>query len=294
MTRSQALVSIGMPVRNNASTIAECINSLRLQTHTDWELLLVDDGSGDESTEIARGFDDCRIKVCGDGRAMGIQARLNKAVREAKGDYFARMDADDIAYPERLERQLGYLQEHPRVSLVGTWVMVFGKGGEALGKRAGAESHEKITSTPYSGFPMAHPTFFGRIGYFRRHPYPVGAIRAEDQILLLQTFRRERFANVPEILLGYREESLSLPKILLGRYWFARNAARELRRRGKHVRAGEVMAEQIAKGIFDVLAVTSGLDYRLLRHRAQPVSQDEVQRWREVWSRACNPGNDQR
>lgn len=284
MSQQHTLVSIAMPVRNSASTLEVCVNSVLLQSHTDWELLLMDDGSKDESVEIALSYRDCRIRVVSDGQQRGIQARLNEAIRTAKGKYFARMDADDVAYPERLERQLQFLEQHPDVSLVGSWVMVFGRDGVALGKRARAVSHEQITASPYSGFPVAHPTFFGRVGFFERHPYPVGAVRAEDQILLLRTFRQERFANLPGILLGYREESLSPRKMLLGRYWFALNASRDLLKRGKRTRAGRVVAEQILKGMVDVLAVSSGLDYKLLRHRAMPASADEIRRWQQVWA----------
>ena len=98
-----------MPFRNAERTIAASIRSILRQSYMDWELILCDDGSEDESRALACSFHDPRIEVWGDGRSLQLGARLNECIGRARGEYFARMDADDIAYPLRLEKQLRFL-----------------------------------------------------------------------------------------------------------------------------------------------------------------------------------------
>src|SRR4051794_36827493 len=121
-TRTTPLVSIGMPVRNNEKTLGVAVRSIVRQTYPQWELLLINDGSTDGTLEVARGFCDERIRVIDEPESRGLPARLNQAVAAARGEYFARMDGDDLSYPERLERQVAYLQAHPEVDLVGAWM----------------------------------------------------------------------------------------------------------------------------------------------------------------------------
>src|SRR5262249_52814506 len=141
----------------------------------------------------------------------------NQAVGLARGRYFARMDADDIAYPSRVEKEVEFLNSHPEVDLVSTWMSVFRGDGTLLGLRRYPISHNEICARPWAGFPMAHPTCMGRIEWFRQNAYRTDALRMEDRELLLRTYAHSRFANLPEALLGYREDSLSLGKLLLAR-----------------------------------------------------------------------------
>lgn len=97
------------------------------------------------------------------------------------------------------------------------------------------------------------------------------------------SYRFSRFANVPEILLGYREERIHLKKILTGRWFFAKALAREFRRQRRPGLAVRAVAEQTLKAILDCVAVGSGLNYRLLRHRAWPISDSERRKWEYVW-----------
>jgi len=277
------LVSIGMPVRNCERTLAFAIRSILWQTYSNWELLLIDDGSSDATLRIARSFADVRIKIWADGTPRGLPDRLNQAIELAQGEYFARMDGDDVAYPERIERQVNYLQQHPDIDLVGAWVIVFGSDGTPLGKRVSPETYTAICARPFAGFPIAHPTYMGRLEWFRRYRYRNEAIRCEDQDLLLRSYRFSRFANVPEILLGYREEGIPLKKILTGRWFFAKALAREFRRQRRPGLAVRAVVEQALKAILDCVAVGSGLDYRLLRHRAWPITCAESQHWERVW-----------
>lgn len=286
------LVSIAMSVRNNAGTLAVAIQSLLDQSYQNWELLLIDDGSTDETVRIARGFVDERIKISADGRPLGLPRRLNQAIELSQGTFFARMDGDDVAYPRRLERQIAYLQRHPEVDLVGSWAVVFGAGGSVRSKRTDPEGHEAICARPIAGFPMIHPTFLGRAEFFHHYRYRPAAVRCEDQDLLLRSYRFSRFANVPEILLGYRLSKIDLKKFLLTRVFLSRALFREFRRQGRSSTAIRAVIEQGLKGCVDI--ATSSFNYKLLgrnfRYRMHPHSEADRREWVRVWASVNRAG----
>lgn len=277
------LVSIGMPVRNGQAALRIALRSLLEQSYRDWELLLLDDGSSDRTSHVALEFGDPRIKIYVDGKSRGLPARLNQAISLSKGKYFARMDGDDVSYPERIERQVNYLEAHPEIDLVGTWVLVFGLDGTPLGKRSGPQAHTAICAKPFAGFPIAHPTYVGRLEWFRRYGYNEALHKSQDQDLLLRSYRFSHFSNLPEILLGYREDKIYLKKILTGRWHFARVAAKEFCRRQQPGMAMRAVFEQWLKAVVDCLAVSSGLNYRILRRRAKAITDAERSEWEQVW-----------
>jgi glycosyltransferase involved in cell wall biosynthesis len=280
---SDPLITIALPVRNNERTLARAIRSILAQSLASWELLVLDDGSTDSSVSVARRFEDERITVLTDGLELGVASRLNQALSLARGTYYARMDGDDVAYPERFTRQLAYMRAHPEVDLVGARILVFGFGEVPLGQREFPEVHEDICRHPTAGFPMAQPTFLGRTEFFRRFGYQPSKVRSEDQDLLLRAYSSAHFANVPDILLGYNEEQLDLGKFLHGRMHLVRSLIAEFgQRQGRWDLVLSGLLGQVAKGSVDIVAVGTGLRYRLLRHRAQPLPDVERKRWRTV------------
>jgi glycosyltransferase involved in cell wall biosynthesis len=284
MESERPVVTISMPVHNNEGSVARAIRSILLQTCSNWELLIIDDGSRDRTLSLARSFDDRRIKVLSDGRRMGVVARLNQSIDLTHSEYFARLDGDDVAYPTRIDRQLKYLKDHPDVDLVGTQALVFGSDGRVLGARRVPERHEVICRRPIAGFPLVHPSFFGRTDFFRAFRYRPSATRGQDQDLLLRSFSEARFANVPEILIGYNEGRLLLRKLLRGRLHFSQSILMELGWRRHHWTPVAVgVAGQALKACVDIVAVTTGLNHRLLRHRARPVDRHESEEWMELW-----------
>ncbi len=278
------LVSIGMPAFNCEETLSVAIHSILNQTYDNWELLVMEDGSTDRTMELARSFSDPRIRVSTENSHRGLVPRLNQAVEMSRGEYFARMDADDVAYPERLERQVEYFQRHPEVDLLGCRMLMFRGNGVAFGCRPTPETHEEICRLPSNGIRIAHATLVGRTSWFRAHPYDPNTPRAEDQVLLLKSYSTSHFACLPEILYGCREDRLLLRKILVGRYGFASGALSEFFRRRKYCAAAGAVLKQLGKAPVDVFAVITGLNYRVLAHRARPLHQENLQRWSEVWS----------
>ncbi len=275
------LISIGMPVFNAEKTIRQAIRSILLQTFSDWELLIVDDGSTDGTVAAVREFCDERIRVIGNDTNRGIAARLNSAVALSRGEYFARMDGDDICYPRRLEGQLEYIQAHPEVDLTGAWMLVFGRQGQPVGKRARAAGRITDISLIRS-VPLSHPTFFGKRAWFAAHPYAEWPSHFQDQQLLLRTIKHSNIHVIPEILLGYREEQLTLAKQVRYRGSFFRNA-RPLARQLGWGGTALLLTGQAAKLLVDAVAITTGLYARLLRYRAAPISDVESQEWQAVW-----------
>lgn len=276
-----------MPVRNAASTVGAAVRSILRQSFRDWELILIDDGSTDDTLARLRRITDSRIRLLHDGQSLGLPRRLNEAIDQARAPFFARMDGDDVSYPRRLEAQLAYLESHPDADLAGGSLLVFGDGGRVLGTRRGPERHADIVKRPHAGFAMAHPTFFGRTAWFRTWRFEPAAGGACDQDLLLRAHATSRFGNVPDIVLGYREAAVVWQKIAGYRMKFARALARHYHVRNPY-RLSIGVSLIAAKLAVDAVAVSTGTEHRLLRHRARPAASHEVSEWAEVW-RQCEP-----
>lgn len=282
---SSPAVTIGMSVRNAETTVSRALTSLLNQTLDSWRLLVVDDGSTDRTpqivTAIARA--DSRVELIREQTSRGLPRRLNEILDRATGAYFARMDADDIAYPDRLERQLAFLDSNPAVDVVGSPMIVTRADGSAIGIRHAPPRHDDICARPHSGFPLFHPTWFGRLDWFRRFRYEPSAQRCEDQELLLRAYRSSRYANLTEPLLGYSEDRLAWRKLAIGRWNFMRFAAADSWRSGRRLQTIAICAEQASKGIVDALAIATHTESQLLGHRARPASATFEREWRRVW-----------
>jgi len=276
-------VTIGMPVFNCARTLPDTIHSILLQTFTDWELLILDDGSTDETLSIARSFRDPRIRIFTRRDNQGLPARLNECIGLARGRYFARMDADDISYPQRLELQLAYLKDHPEVDLVGGSISIFLGAGQLRGWRPARLSHASICGPVTSRMSLAHVTWCGKRDWFVANPYDSRRTLAQDRELLLRSHRYSTFAAIPEVLVGVREEEISLTKQFHGR----KQLISTLLKDGFHnsdLSSVAAAACELAKFGLDLSAILTGLRYRILRHRARAVDANLVKEWMDTWN----------
>jgi len=278
------LVSVALSMRDAAPFVEAAVCSLLAQSFIDWELIVLDDGSRDRSLAAVRAFTDARIQVHADGKQLGLAARLNQAIELARGRYLARMDADDIAYPDRLARQVAFMKAHPEVDLVGAAMMVFEGAGVPIGVFPSRATHAELCARPFSGFYLAHPTWLGKIEWFRRWRYDAACRKAQDQDLLLRAYSTSRFAALPEPLVGYRQDAISIRKSVLGRYYFSRAILRVARRDHRLAAGAGAVVAQLAKLAFDVFAVASGQTRTLLRHRALPPTEAHLQAWRDAWT----------
>lgn len=206
-------VTILMPCRDAAAWLPEAIASLEAQTFRDYEVVAVDDGSRDDTPDILGTWArrDGRVHVLRSG-GTGLVAALELGLDAARGEIVARMDADDIAAPERLERQLALLDEHPDVAACGTGVRYFPRDRV----RGGARRYERwinalvtpgeISRDIFVECPIAHPTLMVRrsvllaVGGYRDMGWP------EDYDLVLRLWAAgHRMAKVPDVLLHWRE-----------------------------------------------------------------------------------------
>lgn len=193
-----------MPIYNGEAFVAEAIESILGQTFRDFEFLIIDDGSTDRSVEIVEEYGDSRIRLVRNEQQIELIRTLNRGLELARGKYIARMDADDISLPERLERQVAFLEANPDVGACGTWAVTMGdREGEIWGY---PESAEAIRCRLLFGTALAHPSVCMRRDAFARHhlqfdeAYP----HAEDYQLWRTASEKFPLANIGEVLLRYR------------------------------------------------------------------------------------------
>ncbi len=202
---SDPLLTVAMPVFNAGQYLRLAVLSILRQTFEDWELLIIDDGSTDNALQELTDIEDPRIQIIRDGLNKGLAARLNEAIDLARGTYFARMDQDDVSYPERFSRQIELLQGDPRLDVVSVGAITISDNNEVTGLLVCPVTHEKICARPWQGFCFPHPAWMGTIGWFRKHRYATpGPYFCEDQELLLRTYSASRFGAVDEVLFAYR------------------------------------------------------------------------------------------
>jgi glycosyltransferase involved in cell wall biosynthesis len=201
------LVSIIMPVFNAEVFLREAIESILAQTYQQWELICVDDGSQDRSVEIVESMarKDRRIRLIRQQHNAGVAEALNRGLKEARGEYMARMDADDVSYPKRLETQVNYLLDHPQVVSLGTFMQEINEEGKVRGKRRLPTEHKDIIEMMYYAMGQQHPTLLfnrklipGDFEWYRSVKY------AEDLDMLFRLIKYGTFANIPQYLYGYR------------------------------------------------------------------------------------------
>ena len=211
-------VSVLLPVRDGARTLALAMLSVLEQSFSDFELLLLDDGSVDASPDMALRFGDPRVRLLHDGTKRGLAARLNQGIDAATGRYLARMDADDVCFPDRFARQVARLKAESSLDLVACRALNFDDSGIATGLSPHRLSHEALCAQPWNGFYLVHPSWMGRADWFRRYRYQTPElVRSQDQELLLRAYPDSRFAVLDEILLGYRMGPITLRKTLSAR-----------------------------------------------------------------------------
>lgn len=201
-------VTVGIPFFDEERFLGEAIRSVLAQTVTDIEILLVDDGSRDRSLEIARSFEDERITVVSDGVRRRLPARLNEIASRARADVVARMDADDVSHPRRLERQLEVLSADPSIDAVGTWVGLVDAANEPFAVVEAADMPPTPAQALDRGI-FAHATMVARRDWLLRNRYDEHLDRAEDRDLWCRTVNTAKFAVIPEVLYVVRTSSRS-------------------------------------------------------------------------------------
>lgn len=253
------LVTVGLSCFDEEAFVAHAISSILAQTFSDWELILIDDGSRDGTANVLRTVRDPRVRVIVDGRHKGLAARLNEIAALATGKYVARMDADDLSHPRRLERQLEYLESHPDIDVLGTGMAIVDRDGQVSGLRL-------LPEDAFAGDEplIAHATICCRRDWIQRHPYNELNPRCEDWELWRSAGAVEG-SNLPEALYFYREfDSFRLSKYL----------ARQTRMMKAYVSDGEFkrLASSLFRSAAYSAAALTGMSDRLIERRSAPIS----------------------
>jgi glycosyltransferase involved in cell wall biosynthesis len=199
------MVTVLMPVYNAGPYVREAIDSVLSQTYRDFEFLIINDGSKDNSLEIIQSFNDSRIRVI-DQPNKGLITTLNEGMAIAKGDIIARMDADDVCLPERLEHQMDFLHKHTEYVLVGSEASVMDKEGNYLYELEPVGfTHEEIAVNINNKCPFIHPAVtFYKDAVLKVGGYPKDALTFEDHLLWKELLSTGKVCNLREVLIKVR------------------------------------------------------------------------------------------
>lgn len=269
------LVSIGLPVFNARATLREAIRSVLCQSFGGWELLIVDDGSTDGAWDDLSALRDPRIRCHRHACNQGLAATLNEISASARGEFIARMDADDMMHPARLEAQLAAFQEQPELMFLWSACYVIGPSGELEGRfpaHAGKLSERILLRRN----PVVHPAVMARTGWMRGNPYDAGYHRAEDRELWIRTAGDAVSQCLPRPLLFYR---LPAHGHAMAYRASCRTDRKIIRRHGPALAGRAQTAALVARSYLKqwcyTCACACGFERHLIRRRYLPLSQEE-------------------
>lgn len=205
-------ISVVMPVYNGEKYLNEAIDSIICQTFRDFELIIIDDGSTDNTSNIIKSYNDKRIVFIKNNENLGIVKTLNKGIQIAKGQYIARMDADDICYPYRLEKQYIIMEENPEIGLCGSSVEVFNESTSNIHECPTDNEEIKVLQIFNTAF--AHPSVIIRKDILVKYDlkYDEFYEGMEDYELWLRMSKVTQLANTKEVLLKYRNHDKQITK----------------------------------------------------------------------------------
>ncbi|MFA5040793.1 MAG: glycosyltransferase [Bdellovibrionales bacterium] len=283
-------ISVIMAAFNGRNLLPAAVRSLQKQTLTEWELILIDDASTDGGCALVSQLGDSRIRVIQNEKNRGLAASLNRGIDLAQAPYIARMDCDDICFPDRLQRQLEFLESHPAVDLVGSNALEFSKSGAALAVTSLPLDHEGIVrKMALGGTPLYHPAWCGKSVWFKRHRYDESFAKAQDFELLIRAAEGSSFANLPDVLLGYRREGLGLLKRLRTRIYVLRACQKNFFCAGRYGRFMMLSSATMGRMAVDLARAVFGVCTRGYHTPYQSRGDDSLRsscsaQWKRLWN----------
>jgi glycosyltransferase involved in cell wall biosynthesis len=231
MSLNKRDITVLMPAYNAAPYIGMAIESILAQTFTDFEFLIINDGSKDDTLSIIQSYNDPRIKLINQ-QNKGLIDTLNDSIKLAEGKYIARMDADDICLPHRLQVEYDFLEANPDYVLVGSDADIIDKDGNFLLKLTPvAYEHEEIAARVDEKCPFNHPSvMFKKQAVIDAGYYPKNALSFEDHLLWKEMLMIGKVKNLNEVLVHYRfnPESVTIDEKWRGKEFV------EIRKRSIH------------------------------------------------------------
>lgn len=209
----EPLVSVITPVYNGDKFIMCAIDSILCQSFVDFEYILIDDGSTDESARIISSYSDPRIRLLANGTNIGVAASKNRGISESRGKYIAFLDCDDMARPERLSEQVRFLEKHADFGLIGTWVEII----DETGKPTGNVWKNDAIAEKVAAHLLFHNYFAQSSVMLRKSALPAELFRAiplaEDYDLWTRLVAVTKAVNLPKVLVQYRIHTNSTSRI---------------------------------------------------------------------------------
>ncbi len=194
-------VTVFIPVFNREQYVGEAIQSILDQTFLDFEILLVDDGSTDSSVNTIRSFQDPRIRLVSNGENLGIPKTRNKGVELARGEYMAMLDSDDRSYPDRLQKQVSFLDTHLEYAQVGSWCRMIDAQGRVLDK---VKRQPALSDDIHAQFlfrcAMSNRSIMARTAILQEYGYRNDFPRCQDYELHVRLAKKYKLGNIPECL----------------------------------------------------------------------------------------------
>lgn len=210
-----AKVSIIMSVFNTKKEFLDCaIQSILKQTFKDFEFIIINDGSDKECLDNILYYKDSRIKIINNEINIGLTKSLNKGLTVATGKYIARMDSDDFSYPTRIEKQFEYMESHPEIDILGSWV----RENDKVRKSCGSVKTEwRYARMLFDNVGIYHPTAFIRTDFMKKNNYKYNEniLKAQDFELWTRCLQNGKMYVFPKVLLEYRihEQQISCCKL---------------------------------------------------------------------------------
>jgi len=271
---SNSLVSIVIPFYNNEKTILEAVKSVFSQTYMNWELILLNDGSKDNSLEIVQKINDPRVKIVSDGINRGLVYRLNQSPSLVKGDYIVRLDADDLMHPDRIAKQMSVFESNKDIDLVDAGTYSITELGEPDGLR-GIQSINYNPKSIVSSAMLLHASIIGKKEWFENNKYDPDYIRAEDYELWIRTYQHSKFARIKEPLYIVREGKINVKNYIKG----IRTVQKILRRYGPSILSKRELYFQLILAemkiiIYSIFNVFNLQDF-LSKKRNKPLTLEE-------------------
>lgn len=211
---NEPLITVLMPVYNGSVFLKKAIDSVLAQSFTNFEFIIINDGSTDDSEKIIQAYTDSRIQHIRNGQNAGLIQTLNRGIDLAKGRYIARMDADDICMPQRLAVQKIFLETNSEISFVAATINIINEEGVASGiwalDRATISAQAIKSKLPFKNC-IAHPSVMGRTEAFKKFKYKAQQLHTEDYDLWLRVLNSGgHIGKIAEPLLLYREHTASV------------------------------------------------------------------------------------
>lgn len=276
-------ITIGIPFYNAENFLLDSIKSVFAQTHQDWELILIDDGSTDNSLRIAQSISDPRVRVYSDGQNKKLAARLNEIITLAKFDFVARMDADDLMSPNRISTLLKFLIENPEYDLVSCGTYSVNNSLELIGVRGESIINYTLEGLMNKSQRFLHAGLVAHRSWFEKNKYNEELIIGEDVELWRRTAKAGDFraASIETPLYIYREEQNVTLRKLLTSYAVERRYTVNLID-GRLRKARRLAVSWLRSMAVILLDKLGRLDFLLNRRQSHAPDQRSLTEYREI------------